>query len=96
MFNTLLPWKFFHAFLLSADFFFQNELFRKILSGIPSECQTDWIQFRPDIFSGLIWVQFVCKGYEQTTQVDKEFKNKLLKMQLIVLSLPQSHEMYRI
>ena len=26
-----------HAFLLSADFF-QNQLFRNILSGIPSEC----------------------------------------------------------
>ena len=26
----------------------------KILSGIPSECQTVWIQIRPDILSGLI------------------------------------------
>ena len=34
-------------FLLTADFF-QNQLFRKILSGIiPSECQTDW----PDLDS---------------------------------------------
>ena len=29
-------------------YFFQNQLFRKILSGLPSECQTDWIQIRPD------------------------------------------------
>ena len=49
--------------------FFQNPFFRKILSGIPSECQTDWIQMRPDILSGLIWVQSVCKGYEQKTPV---------------------------
>ena len=28
--------------------FFQNKLFQKIISGIPSECQTDWIQTRPD------------------------------------------------
>ena len=80
--------------------FFQIHLFRKILSGIPSECQTDWIKIRRDILLGLIWVQSVCKGYEQsqqTTLVDKEFKNKLLKMQVIVLSLlSQSHEMYRI
>ena len=41
-------------FLSSADFFFQNQLFRKILSGIQSECQTVWIQTRPDILSGLI------------------------------------------
>ena len=42
-------WVILHAFLLSADFF-QNQLFRKILSGIPSECQTVKIQMRPDIF----------------------------------------------
>ena len=60
------PWEIFHASWWSADFF-QNQLFQKILSGIPSECQTDWIQIRPDILSGLIWVQTVCKGYEQTT-----------------------------
>ena len=41
--------------------------FRKILSGIPSEYQTDLIRIRPDILSGLIWVQSVCKGYEQTS-----------------------------
>ena len=28
--------------------FFQNQLFRKTLSGIPSECKTIWIQIRPD------------------------------------------------
>ena len=52
--------------------FFQNELFRKILSGRPSECQTDWIQVRPDKKSGLIWVQTVCKSNQQTTLGDKE------------------------
>ena len=36
---------------------------------IPSECQTVWIQVRPDILSGLIWVQTVCKGYQQMTKV---------------------------
>ena len=56
----------FSCILSSADFF-QNHLFWKILSGIPSECQTIWIQI-------LIWVQTVCKGYQQTTIVNKEFK----------------------
>ena len=37
-------------FLSSADFF-QNRLFRKILSGIPSECQTVWVQIRLDMLS---------------------------------------------
>ena len=56
-------WEFFHEFLKSADFF-QNQLYRKIISGIPSDCQTVWIQIRPDI---LIWFQTVCKNYQQTT-----------------------------
>ena len=55
----------------SADFF-QNQLFRKTLSGIPSECQTVWIQIKPGILLGLIWVQTVCKCYQQTTPVGKE------------------------
>ena len=48
--NSLPPWEIFHAFLWSADVFFKIN-FRKILSGIPSECQTDWIQIRPDILT---------------------------------------------
>ena len=55
-------------FLTSADFF-QNQLFQKIISGIPSECQTVWIQIRPDILLILIWVQTVCKSYQQITLV---------------------------
>ena len=52
---TLATLEFFHV-LSSADFFFKNQLFRKILSGIPSECQTDWMKIRPDVLSGLIWI----------------------------------------
>ena len=36
---------------------------------MPSECQTVWIQIRPEVFSGLIWVQTVRKGYEQIMKV---------------------------
>ena len=43
----------------------QNQNFRQILTGIPSECQTNWTQNRPDGLSGLIWVQTVCKDYQQ-------------------------------
>ena len=50
------------ASLLSSADFFQNQLFRKILSGIPSECQTVWIQIRLDKMSSLILIQTVCKG----------------------------------
>ena len=55
----------FSYFLSPADFF---KIFKKkIFSGVPSECQTDWIQIRTDILSVLIWVQTVCKGYQQRT-----------------------------
>ena len=48
--NSLHP-GLFHALFCRLQFFL-NQLFRKILSGIPSECQTDWIQVsfvRPDL-----------------------------------------------
>ena len=38
---------------------------------ISLEGQIDWIQIRPDILSGLIWVQVACKGYKPTTPADK-------------------------
>ena len=60
-------------FLSTADFF-QNQLFQKILSRIPSERQTVWTQIRPDVLSGLIWVQTVCKGYQQTTLEDNDLQ----------------------
>ena len=33
------------------------------------QCQTGLIQIRPNVLSGLIWVQTVCKGYQQMTNV---------------------------
>ena len=45
------------------------------LSRIPSECQIDLIQIRADVRSGLIWVQTVCKRYQQTTLVGKKLQN---------------------
>ena len=50
-----------HAYLSPTDFFLQNIFFSKILSGLPSESQTFWIQIRSDIMSDLVWVQIVCK-----------------------------------
>ena len=62
-------WRILLAFLL----IFQNQHSQKILSEILSECQTVWIQIRPDILSGLIWVQIVCNGYKQRTQRVKSY-----------------------
>ena len=36
------------------------------------ECQKVWIQIGPDNLSGLIWIQTVCKCYQQATPVVKE------------------------
>ena len=38
--------------LLFSKYSFRNKI---------RECQTAWIQIRPDILSGLIWVQAICK-----------------------------------
>ena len=62
----------FAGFFVVCRFCSKSFFFRKTLSGIPSECQTVWIQIRPDILSGLIWVQTVCKSYQQTILVGKE------------------------
>ena len=59
----------FASFFVVCGFFFLNILFHKNLSGIPSECQTVWIQIRPDKMLGLIWVQTVCKGYQLMKKV---------------------------
>ena len=68
MINTLCNfgyWVIVHAILSSADFF-QNQLFRKIISGIPPECQTVWTQTRPDVLLGVIWTLTVYKISQQT------------------------------
>ena len=44
-----------------ACFFVVCQFYKKILSGIPLECQKVWIKIRPD------QVQAVCKGYQQVT-----------------------------
>ena len=50
-FPVIFSNKWMNAFLFSMIFivcwFFQNKPFQKLLSEIPSECQTNWIQIRP-------------------------------------------------
>ena len=55
-------------------FFFQNVLL-KILTGMPSECQTVWNQVRPNkmlihFVGPITWFQTVCKDYRQTDRVN--------------------------
>ena len=49
-----------------------------------SECQTIWTQIRTDVLSDLIWVQTVCKCYQQTT------KSPLASKEVTVIRQQQS------
>ena len=55
---------FFSYFLSTVNFFFKINFFKKILSRIPSDCQTFLIQIKP-------LVQTISKSYQQGTQGDK-------------------------
>ena len=79
-------WVILHAFWSSVDFFFFQNWFFQNLSGIPSQCQTVWIQIRPDV---LIWVLTVCKGYQQMTKVATSGERVKL---LALANLPQRHQ----
>ena len=58
---------------------------KKTLAGISSGCQIVGIKIRPNILSGLIWVQTVSKSYQQTTLGDELIsKDRQLNMSLLV------------
>ena len=44
------------------------------------------IQIRPDILSGLIWIQTVCKGYQQMTLVGKELIPFFIAVAIIIIA----------
>ena len=52
--------------------FFKRNLFQK-----PSECQTSLIQIRFEVLSDLIWVNIVCKDYQQTAPGGKPLISQL-------------------
>ena len=54
---------------------FSKKYFRNTISR--SECQTVWILNTPEISLGLIRVQTVCKGYQQTRLVDNELNDSI-------------------
>ena len=67
------------AFLSSADYFCENNFFlKKNIQELLQSVKTGWIQIWPDIFSGLIWVQTVCKGDQQ-----KAIAGKVLRVWLL-------------
>ena len=54
------------------------------------QCQTVWIQIRPDKMLGLIWVQTVFKGHQQKTQTDTEIINSTMTDTLVQIEFHNS------
>ena len=48
------------------NFFLEKKIFLELTL---SECHRVWVQARLHVLSGLLWVQTVCKGYQQMTKV---------------------------
>ena len=68
-FLTLCMLGYLYAVLSPNDFFKVN--LYKIFFQEYHQCQKIWIQIRQDVLSGLIWVQAVCKSYQQITPAGK-------------------------
>ena len=71
--------------------FFKIHFYKKVLSETQSESQTVWTQTRTDVLSVLIWVQIVCKCYQQTTRV-----NGIAKLVPIISGLFSLQEIIRL
>ena len=74
------PWEIFHFFCRLLIFW---NFFEKFFQEYHL---TDWIQIRPDVLLGLVWVQSVCKCYEQTTLVGNRLKEKSLRLKMAHIS----------
>ena len=68
-FNFFAYWKILYVFCLLLILF----------SEIPSEFQTVWIQSRPNVLSGLTWVQTCFQSYRQTATEGYDEQAPILK-----------------
>ena len=97
--NTLHAGENFMLFVVICWLFqrlFQIQLFWFFFSGRPSECQTAWTQIRPDILSGLIWVQAVYNWYQQPILAGKVLMNLPSTIQLGLITQEDSHLEFQI
>ena len=63
----------FSCFFWCLLIFFKIIFFEKFFQEY-HQCQIVWIQIRPDILSGLIWVETICKGYQRSTHSRQRVK----------------------
>ena len=89
------PWKF--SMFCRLLIFFKINSFGKFFQEF-HQCQIVWIHIRPDIMSGLILVQTVCKCYQQTILGDKESEIAYLCLYFIISpkALKKKHEIHSI
>ena len=74
--NLCLLGNFACFFVVCRSFFIINFLEEKIFQKY-HQCQTVWIQIRPDVLSGLIWVQLFAKVINRQ-KVSKKLRNLLI------------------
>ena len=79
----IFKYYFYYSFTLyyCAIFYSLDAGFFQYLLGVLT--QIVWIQIRPDILSGPIWVQTVCKGYRKTTKKSPIASKELNTKQLV-------------
>ena len=80
----------FLGFFVVCGFVFKINLFKRIFQEYHQSFQTVWIQIRTDVLSGLIWVQIVCKDYQQTTKVaSSELKVvQIIRVKMVSVNVP--------
>ena len=81
-FNSLHAGQYCMLFCHLLIFFLQIYFFQKFFHlGLPPESPTFWTKIRSDIMLDLIWVQTVCKGYQQTASHHQQTELKCIKLQ---------------
>ena len=73
-FDQLLDYRILLLLFLHTLLFWHILHFGCWIYSIASGCQTVWIQIRPDILSGLIWVQTVCKVISRNSGQKVKYK----------------------
>ena len=64
--------------------FFKINFFEKFFQEYDQN-QTVWILIRPDVLSGRIWVQPVCKGYQQMIKIGQSQASNGPAHEIVVL-----------
>ena len=84
----------FSCFFVVCRFFSKSAFSKNCFRNRIWVCQIVWTQIRPDILSGLICGQTVCKGYQQTSIKGKKLKLESATKQNLQTTLHQVIQVY--